>query len=274
MEKKFIGGGLIAGLVAGIVAYVFARVFIEPQVAKAIDYEGGRSAAEEMLAGEHGAHEHGEVFTRSVQENIGAGVGSVVFGLAMGALFAVAFTVVWAYVGRRHPLVDPRWVAAALAFGGFVAVYLVPFGKYPANPPAVGDDDTIGARSGSYLTMTLVSVALAVAAVALAFWLLPRIGGLWALVSGVATYLVGVAVAMALLPSFDEVPTALRSADGTIVFPGFPGDVVGDFRFLSIANQMILWSVLGLAFAIVLTRIGRHAEAGRRSTGAPAGSLR
>ncbi len=221
MEKKFIGAGLIAGLVAGIVAYMFARVFIEPEVGRAIDYESGRSHAEEMLAGEHGVHEHGELFTRSVQENIGAGVGSVVFGLAMGALFAVVFTVLWAHVGRRHPLVDPRWVAAALAFGGFVAVYLVPFAKYPANPPAVGNDDTIGARSGSYLTMTLASVVLAIAAVVLAFWLVPRIGGLWALVSGAAVYAVGTGVAMALLPSFDEVPTVLRSGE-TIVYPGSP----------------------------------------------------
>ncbi|MEH3154862.1 MAG: CbtA family protein [Gordonia paraffinivorans] len=272
MEKKFIGGGLIAGLVAGIVAYVFARVFIEPQVGKAIDYESGRSHAEEMLAGEHGAHEHGEVFTRSVQENIGAGVGSIVFGLAMGALFAVAFTVAWAYIGRRHPLVDPRWVAAALAFGGFVAVYLVPFAKYPANPPAVGNDDTIGARSGSYLTMTLVSVALAIAAVLLASWLMPRLGGLWALVTGVVAYVVGTGVAMALLPSFDEVPTALRSGE-TIVYPGFPGDVVGDFRFLSLANQMILWSVLGFVFAVVLTRVARRAgDVSTRSSSA-AGAL-
>ena len=47
MEKKFIGAGLLSGLVAGIVAYIFARIFIEPQVAKAIDYEDGRGAAQE-----------------------------------------------------------------------------------------------------------------------------------------------------------------------------------------------------------------------------------
>ncbi|MGJ0119152.1 CbtA family protein [Williamsia sp. MIQD14] len=259
MEKKFIGAGLISGLVAGLFAFVFARIFIEPQVAKAIDYESGRSHAEEMLAGEHGAHEHGEVFTRSVQENIGAGVGSIVFGLAMGAIFAVVFTVLWAYVGRRYPLVDPRLVAGLLTFGGFVAVYLVPFGKYPANPPAVGDDDTIGARSGSYLTMTLVSLAVAIAAVVLAFWLLPRIGGLYALIVSALGYLAAVGVAMAVLPGFDEVPTALRSPDGAIVYPGFPGDVVGTFRFYSLANQMILWTVLGLVFAVVLTRLARRA---------------
>lgn len=267
MERKFIGAGLLAGLVAGIVASVFARIVIEPQVARAIDYESGRGHAEEMIAGDHGAHEHGELFTRSVQENIGAGVGSVVFGLAMGALFAVGFTVLWAHVGRRHPLVDPRWVAAALAFGGFVAVYLVPFATYPANPPAVGDDATIGARSGSYLTMTLASVALAIVALVLGLWLLPRIGGLSAIVSGVVTYLLGVGVVGASLPSFDEVPTPLRSGE-TIVYPGFPADVLGDFRVHSIVNQMILWAVLGLVFATALTRIARHA--GSAAAGAEA----
>ena len=51
MEKKFIGAGLLSGLVAGLFAFVFARVFIEPQVAKAIDYEAGRSAAENWSPG-------------------------------------------------------------------------------------------------------------------------------------------------------------------------------------------------------------------------------
>ena len=49
MEKKFIGAGLFSGLIAGILSFLFARLFIEPVVAKAIDYEDLRSAAEEQL---------------------------------------------------------------------------------------------------------------------------------------------------------------------------------------------------------------------------------
>ncbi|GAC69798.1 CbtA family protein [Gordonia soli] len=253
MEKKFIGAGLLSGLVAGIVAFVFARLFIEPQVAKAIDYEEGRSHAEEALEAAGGGHDHGaEVVTRSVQENIGAGVGTVVFALAVGAIFAVAFTVLWAYIGRRYPATDPRAVSAALGVIGFVAVVGVPFFAYPANPPAVGNDDTIGARSGAFLTITLLSIAFAIVAVVAALWLRPRIGGLVGAVVGAIGYLVAVTIAIALLPEFHEVPEPVTDAQGTIVFPGFPGGVIGDFRVYAIANQVILWTVLTVVFAIVI----------------------
>lgn len=259
MEKKFIGAGLLAGLVAGIVSFIFARLFIEPQVAKAISYEEGRSEAEEalMAAQGHGGHDHGgEVFTRSVQENIGAGVGTVVFALVMGALFAVAFTVLWAYLGRAVPASDPRWVAAALGVLGFIAAFGVPFFAYPANPPAVGDDDTIGARSTAYLTITVVSVIAMIAAVVLVMYLRARFGGLLAVVVGGVGYLVVITIAVALLPEFHEVPEALMDGD-RIVFPGFPGGVIGDFRVYVIANQVILWTVLSLVFALVLGRLTR-----------------
>ncbi|GAA3687367.1 CbtA family protein [Gordonia hankookensis] len=267
MEKKFIGAGLLSGLIAGIVAYVFARLFIEPQVAKAIDYEEGRSHAEEMLAGEHGAHEHGEVFTRSIQENIGAGVGTVVFAVCMGAFFAVAFTILWAYMGRHYPATDPRVTAGALGVIGFVAVFGVPFFAYPANPPAVGNDDTIGARSGAFLAITLLSLAFAIAAVVLALWLRPRLGGLLSGVAATVGYLVAVTITVAVLPEFDEVPGPVANDSGQIMFPGFPGDVIGDFRVYTIANQVVLWTVLTVVFAVILGRLARPAATADVTTG-------
>ncbi|MFW0790989.1 CbtA family protein [Gordonia sp. CPCC 205333] len=258
MAGKFVGAGLISGLIAGIVAFIFARIFIEPQVAKAIDYEEGRSHAEEMLSGEHG-HEH-EVFTRAVQENIGAGIGTVGFALAMGAFFAVAFTILWAYVGRRYPAADPRWVSAALTVIGFVAVVGVPFFVYPPNPPAVGNDDTIGSRSGSYLTLTLISVAAVILATIAALWLRPRIGGLLGAVTATIGYLVVITISAALLPKFDEIPTPVTNDAGQIIYPGFPGDVIGLFRTYTIANQVILWTVLGVVFALVLGWLSRRSD--------------
>lgn len=258
MEKKFVGAGLLSGLVAGIVAFIFARIFIEPQVAKAIDYEEGRSHAEAMLSGDHG-HEH-EVFTRTVQENIGAGVGTIVFAMAMGAFFAVAFTFLWAYVGRRYPASDPRWVAAALTVIGFVAVVGVPFFVYPPNPPSVGDADTIGSRSTSYLIITLISVAAVIVATMLAFWLRPRIGGLLGAVAAGACYLVVIAVSAMFLPQFHEIPTALTNNAGQIVYAGFPAEVIGLFRTYTIANQIVLWTVLGVVFAVLLGRLSRRSQ--------------
>ncbi|ALG84246.1 CbtA family protein [Gordonia phthalatica] len=255
MERRITGIGVLAGLVAGIVAFVYARIFIEPQVALAVDYEGVRSHAESLVTGEH---EHGhEIFSRGVQENLGTGIGTLVFAVVMGALFAVAFIVVWAFLGRRSPSTDPRFVAVGLAACAFVAVSGVPFFVYPPNPPAVGEEATLGARSGSYLTLTLVSIGLMVAAAVLAFWLSERIGGLWAVVAGAIAYLFGVTVTATLLPDFAEIPGPVMDGD-RIVGPGFPGQVVADFRIYAVADQVLLWTVLTVVFVALLHRVMRR----------------
>ncbi|MEZ5212687.1 CbtA family protein [Gordonia sp. PP30] len=275
MERKFVGAGLLSGLIAGIITFIYARIFIEPQVEKAIDYEEYRSHAEEKMnvalggAPEHG-HEH-EVFTRTIQENVGAGIGTVIFALCMGAFFAVAFTFLWAYVGRRWASVDPRLVAGALGVLGWVAVIGVPFFVYPPNPPAVGDEDTIGARSGSYLTITAVSVVAMVLAVWVTFALWDRFGGL---ISGIFSgigFLIVVTIAAALLPTFKEIPGPVEH-DGTIFGAGFPGQVVADFRVCAIANQVILWSVLVLVFCLILGRMLRNPADTQERAAEPAGA--
>lgn len=43
-----------------------------------------------------------------------------------------------------------RALSAWLALGAFVALVIVPNIKYPANPPAVGDPETIGTRTGLF----------------------------------------------------------------------------------------------------------------------------
>ncbi|SIS18807.1 CbtA family protein [Williamsia sterculiae] len=252
MEKRNIAAGLLAGLVAGIVSFCYARLFVEPQVRTAIAYEGGRSHAAAALSGAH-EHDH-EVFSRAVQENVGAGVGTIVFAAAMGAVFAVAFTLLWSYLGKRYPATDARWVAAATAAALFVAVYLTPFAVYPANPPSVGDGDTIDARSGAYLGITVVSVIAMVVAVTAAVLLRARINGLLAATCAAVGYTAVVAVAAALLPRFDEVPRPLTVPSGDIVFPGFPAETLADFRLHAIGVQLVLWVVMAAVFSVVIGR--------------------
>jgi drug/metabolite transporter (DMT)-like permease len=133
---------------------------IEPLIGAAVGYEDVREHAEAKLAG--GDHDHGhELFTRVVQENVGAAVGVIAFGIAMGVLFTVAHTVIRGVLERRGFRPDPTGLALLLAAGMFVAIVLAPGLKYPANPPTVGLPDTIGARSSAFLTMTVVSVVAA-----------------------------------------------------------------------------------------------------------------
>jgi hypothetical protein len=278
MVPRLIGRGLLAGALGGLLAFVFARIFAEPQVQAAIDYEGGRSAAQEALdrlAGHEPGPAEAEVFSRTVQADIGIGVGMILFGVAMGALLAVAFV----YCVGRTGALRPRTLALLVAGGGFVGLYLVPFLKYPANPPAVGHDDTIGERGAWYLAAVLASVVILGLAVWLGQRLRPRFGT-WnsSLLAGGA-YLVAVGVLILLLPSTGqlgdnvalygdratETPLPLTDPNGTIVFPGFPADLLWSFRLYSVAAQLILWTAIGLVFAPTAERVlGRGADAPAR----------
>jgi hypothetical protein len=264
VEKRLIGRGLLAGAVGAVLAFIFARVCAEPVIARAIAFEDGRTEAENA----HGVHEHGiELFTRGVQANAGLGFGVLIFGLAVGALFAVLFCVVYARAAGRAEILGPRQLSLLLAAAAFVAVYLVPFVKYPPNPPAVGQSDTIGARTGWYLVMVLASVVLAIAAVWLARRLADRFGAWSGRLLAVVAYLVTAAVVMVLLPTVDETPEPLRDASGAIVYPGFPADVLYEFRLLSLGTQLLLWVTVGVVFATLAGRLlGERAESGQVSS--------
>lgn len=247
MEKRLIARGLLAGVIGAVLAFLFARICAEPVIGRAIAFEDGRADAENA----HGVHEHGaELFTRGVQANAGLGFGVLIFGVAMGALFAVAFCV--AVV--RVKTIGPRQLSLLLAVGAFAAVYLVPFLKYPPNPPAVGQADTIRERTGWYLVMVVASVVLAVAAVWLARRLAARLGAWNGSLLAAGGYVVAVAAVALVLPTTDETPQPLRDASGGIVYPGFPADVLYEFRLVSLATQLVLWSGIGVAFATLARR--------------------
>jgi predicted cobalt transporter CbtA len=256
VEKRLIARGLLAGALGALLAFLFARLCAEPVIGRAIAFEDGRTDAENA----HGVHEHGaELFTRGVQANAGLGFGVLIFGVAMGALFGVLFCV----VSARTKDIGPRALSVILAAGAFGAVYLVPFVKYPPNPPAVGQADTIRDRTGWYLAMVLASVAAAMAAVWLARRLDARLGAWNARLLATGAYLLAITAVAVLLPAVDETPGPLRDASGAIVYPGFPADVLYEFRLVSLGTQLVLWATIGVVFATLAGRLlGERAESG------------
>jgi hypothetical protein len=279
--RSFLARGVLAGAVGGLLAFVFARIFAEPLIQRAVDYESGRDKAQAALdraAGvstDEGDH---EIFSRTLQGNLGIGVGVVLFGIAMGALVAVVYVVLLGRVGGLRP----RSLALLVAGGGFLGVYLVPFLKYPANPPAIGHEETITTRGTLYLVMVAASIVLIIVAVAVGRRLQARLGNWNAVLAGGAVFVVAIGVVMALLPSVGELsanvanyghhatetPLPLRDADGTIVYPGFPADVLAGFRLYSVLAQAILWGAIGLVLAPLADRLLTPAPRTPTTTGA------
>jgi Probable cobalt transporter subunit (CbtA) len=89
----------------------------------------------------------------------------IIYSAAVGGLFSLVFAFAYGRVGR----LGPRATAALLALGGFVAIVLVPDIKYPANPPSIGNPETIGLRTELFFVMLVISVAALVLAAGVLF---------------------------------------------------------------------------------------------------------
>jgi predicted cobalt transporter CbtA len=163
----------------------------------------------------------------------------------------VAFVVACGRIGA----LGPRALALLMAAGAFGAIYLVPSVKYPADPPSIGNPETIGDRSGLYLLMVLASLVLAATALWLGRRLAPRLGAWGAAFAAAGAYLVAVGVVMLVLPPVAETPKPLRDASGTIVYPGFPADDLYHFRLYSVGTQFVLWATIGVVFAVLISRL-------------------
>jgi hypothetical protein len=278
MEARIIGRGVLSGFIAGVFAFVFARIFAEPYIQNAIDYESGRDDAIAAIAKAQGIAvdpDGPEIFSRTIQSNIGIATGIIGFATAMGALIAVAYLVLHGRFAIR-----PRTLALVITGLAFLGVYLVPFVKYPANPPAVGHTFTIGTRTELYLTMVGCSLLFIALAAVLAQRLKARFGIYNATLIAAAAFIVAISVVIGLLPSLGhlaanralensigygksatETPLPVRDAHGNITYPGFSADVLWKFRFYSVIAQVIIWGGIGLIFSALVERfLNKEAE--------------
>lgn len=243
MVRALLCRGLLVGLIGGVLAFVFAHYFGEPQVDHAIAFEGAR----EVALGETPA---GEIVSRSVQSSFGLLTGVCIYGLAFGGLFALSFAAAHGRIAR----VRPRTTAAILALTGYLVVFVVPMTKYPANPPAIGNPDTIGRRTELYLAMLAISILGVIAAYRVGRSLVARWDPWNAVVVALGVYLVIIVGGEILLPSVHETPD------------GFSADALWRFRMASLGIQATLWATLGLGFGALAER----ALAARRNVPQPA----
>jgi predicted cobalt transporter CbtA len=240
MVRTLLIRGMLVGIVAGLLTFGIGKVIGEPQVDRAIAFETAMDEAKAKAAEAKGIHveEEPELVSREVQAGFGLFTGVVVYSTAFGGLFALVFAV----ADRRIANLRPQGVSALLAVQGIIAVYIVPNLKYPANPPSVGQPDTIGIRTALYFVMMALSIAAMVGANVLRKRLAARHDG-WtaALVAG-AAYIVAMLAVGHLLPGINEVPE------------DFPAVVLWQFRVASLSMQLVMWTTIGLLFGTLTQR--------------------
>jgi predicted cobalt transporter CbtA len=226
------------GLLAGIVAAVFATVAGEPAIDDAIAIEEARAEAD----GDAGDGSHEAEVSRSDQRGVGLFSAYALTGAAFGGLLALT-----AHGLRRgRPDAWRRVMMAGTILAG--AITVAPWLKYPPNPPAVGDPDTLAQRQSWYVTTILVAALLGLGATVLsrrlrdAAW--PDHRRIAALVAGVAVPML--AVYAAFPPAPDDVPV--------------PAQLLWRFRLASLGANLTLWTVLTLAVAWLAAEAAQRAE--------------
>ncbi|RQZ08108.1 hypothetical protein DIE15_32975 [Burkholderia sp. Bp9031] len=231
MVGKLLMRGMLAGIAAGLLTFGFARIVGEPQVDQAISFEEKTDAAK-------GEAPEPELVSRHTQAGVGLLTGVVTYGAAFGGLFSLVF----AYAYGRGSRLPARPLAAWLALAAFVALVIVPNLKYPANPPSVGDPDTIGYRTGLFFLMIAISVATMVFSVSVRRHLLAKLGQWNASIVAGLVFVAIIAAVQIGLPSVSELP-----AD-------FPAVLLWKFRVAAIGMQALMWTTIGLLFGAWVER--------------------
>lgn len=234
--RNFLIRGLLAGFIAGLFTFGVAHTWGEPQVNAAIAVEDAHAASEPATSHHH--DEAGPVVSRDNQSTWGLATGTLGVSIAIGGIVGLVSAFAVGRIGR----LKPGQSTALVALIGFVSVALVPFLKYPATPPAVGNPDTISDRTIDYFAMQGISLLAAIGAVLLARRLLGNLNPYRTVLIAAGSYLVVVLGAGLLLPTVNEIGS-------------FPGDTLWYFRRASLMTLMTMWGVIGIVLTGLIGRL-------------------
>ncbi|AOW93594.1 hypothetical protein BFN03_15550 [Rhodococcus sp. WMMA185] len=249
---KLVIRGLLAGLIAGLLAGGVAFVLGEPHIEAAIAIEESQGATD-VAGHSHGgdqagaatghSHSDGEALVSRDGQRFGLFLATSLAGMALGAIFAV----VAHYTRRVIPLPGPLFAMTLAAFG-WLAIEAVPFFKYPANPPAVGDPDTVTQRTWLWLASVVLGLLAVVAAALVTRAVAAHAFRTVRLAAPLITFLAVVTIGYLILPTVNEVGD------------DFPAALLWEFRLSSLATQATLWLGLGLVFAFLTERAAKSKE--------------
>jgi Probable cobalt transporter subunit (CbtA) len=220
---------VVAGLVAGALVSGFHSLLIEPVIERAI-------ALEEQLSQAHGEAQAEPVVDRPTQR-WGLVLGFIVYGAIWGVMLGLLLYLIQ---GWRPTTWTMAWYGFVLAALLGWSVALLPFLKYPANPPGVGEPETVAYRQALYLGFIGLSVLGTALALGLSrlltrpTWAPVQGRGRWLLVT--AFYVIYAAVIYAALPVNPD-PVEMSA------------DLVWTFRLISFVGLMLFWIILAGTFS-------------------------
>jgi predicted cobalt transporter CbtA len=232
---------LLSGAIAGTILGIINQVLVEPYIDRAIFIETQNA----IKGGE--VIDPVELQDYRIWQKGGEIVAGTILGMSFGALFGIVFI-----YGRNLLLPHSNSnIKKALVLAGIMwfVLFLVPALKYPSNPPAVGDPETIYYRESLYIGLLAIS-GFAALGLALLYRKLGSIAenrrnGIIVFPLIYAAIIVG---AFIILPPNPDETSA-------------PMDLVQGFRIASAFTMSVFWGLLGLTLGAFWDRLRPHETA-------------
>ena len=228
----FILISLLSGVIAGVILAGVNYFVVEPYIDRAIEIEVNNSVASGEVV------DFDELNSYRVWQKEGTFAAGAILGLTYGAILGIVYALSRKYL----PSSDDRKKALILAAVMCLSLYIIPFIKYPANPPAVGDPETIGLRDSLYSGYQLASGIIALG-VSILIYKLQRISYLKYIIP---IFYLGLVVSIyAVFPANPDDITA-------------PMDLVNAFRVVTFGTMVMFYLVLGAIFGIMWHKFKPH----------------
>ncbi len=213
----FIAIVLVSGCFAGVIHVTVNLAIVEPYLDTAIGIENQNlfASGEEKDTPEFWV----EYDSYRYWQKGGQVLAGAILGTSVGALFGI----VYAY--SRHVLPGNHEMKKTFALAGIMwfTIFIIPFMKYPANPPTVGDAETVVLRATLFLAFIAISGFGAVAF----HQLFKRLQNNKK-IAAFAGYAIFISIVFVLMPPNPDEITA-------------PMDLVNGFRAMSILAVSTFW---------------------------------
>jgi|TARA_B100000809_G_scaffold118596_1_gene116896 predicted cobalt transporter CbtA len=227
---------LISGAFAGLIHGTVNFAIVEPYLDQAIGIENQNlfATGEEKDTPEFWVEYEGY----RIWQKSGQILAGVILGTSIGALFGIVFAL------SRNSLPGNNDVKKALVLAGVMwfTMFVIPFLKYPANPPTVGDPETVVLRSILYLSFITISGFGAVG-----FYKLSQKFQSKRKLVAIIGYSIFISVVFFVMPENPDEITA-------------PMDLVNEFRIMSFLGVTSFWISIGVILGLFWNRFSPHKE--------------
>jgi len=157
----------------------------------------------------------------------------MILGTSVGSLFGIVFAL------SRNSLPGKNNIKKALILSGimWMTLYLIPFLKYPANPPTVGDSETVVLRAILYLSFIAISGIGSIG-----FYKLSKKFKNKKKFVSLIGYGVFISIAFVMMPDNPDEITA-------------PMNLVNEFRLMSVLGVSSFWISVGIILGFFWNRL-------------------